>query len=212
MTKSALDSRLPWQDLLLCEAEVVSLRLRGNMAGGLAVQIRYDLGTVSATVTDSSAQQVTSRILDQDELTVLLEALRKQSQKTPRLKLVSASALHAFVSALAISLYSSGPIPFGAAAFGNVISTSDNHLVGELDLGSQTRATITDANGGLSYEIHMAGRKPGVARRLTVTQLRTLITALRIYLVGKGSAANPLWQRILGDAVKRDDALRTAGR
>lgn len=210
MTASA-DGSLAWQDLVLDEAEVISLRLRGSIRSGLQADIRYNVGTITVTITDPLTQHVSTRVLDEDESTALLAALRKQSRVTPRIKLVNAAALHSFISSLAVSLYSSGAVPFGTAAFGAVTRTGDGDLVGELAFGAESRATVTDANGALSYQLDTADPAPGSARRLSLTQLRMFISALRIYLTSQAAGANPLWQRILADAVTSASAQGGTG-
>jgi hypothetical protein len=201
MTESALGDGRQWRDLVLTEAEVLSLRLCGNTGDGLQVELRYELGTVTASVIDPSARQVSYCTLGTSDAAALLTELRSKL-KSPRPSKVGSSALHAFVSALAVALYSSGPISFGTAAFG-VVRSVGGRLVGEVDLGAQTRASITASPASdISFEMHVAGRPSGAVRNLTPAQLRSFIAALRIYLAGSDQAASQLWRQILAIAVK----------
>lgn len=211
MTSSTIECDLSWDDLVLNEAEVITLHLQARTSGNRIVDITYDHGSVLVTTSGPNTQTPAIRVLDLREVSELLAVLRKLAQKTPRLRSVNSSALHSFVGALATLVHSPGQIPFSTAYFANIRRTDDGDLDGQLALGSRVVATIYDDSGQLYFEQHAEGNPKGQRRLLSIAQLRALIAALQLRTSVANPALDPLWQQVLADAITKDDNLRKSG-
>lgn len=204
------DTKSTWAGLVLSDAEIMTLRLRGSR-GTESIEVTYEYGSVWVRSQSDSSKVQSTRPLDFGEVQALLSTLREVSRQTPRPLLVDSAALHAFIGALAQLVNSPGPLPFSMACLGSIWRLPSGEICGQLALGRDTIATIHDHAGEFSYSRHAGSQEEGTCRRLPISQLRALINALQLRLAVADASVDSLWRELLRDAVNANQQLVQQG-
>lgn len=138
------------------------------------------------------------RILDDDELGALLDALQDELDSPPDQPGLNLAVLRAFVTVLSEHLGPSATNRFEHARFGAVARDMRGAIVGHLGLGTDVVGTVHDSGGAISFEQHVVVLPPGRFRPLSQPDLDSLAAALTVFTETTPDA-DPLWRQVLDD-------------
>ncbi|HMC68031.1 MAG TPA: hypothetical protein VKJ07_02655 [Mycobacteriales bacterium] len=189
------------------QGEVLALRLTGRADPDRVQVITYQDGEFTLGLRAARPGVVVPAVLvvlDDDALSALLAALRRQVDSPPADLAPDLPALRAAVDVLEQRLGEVGAFPFEHARFADVIRDACGGIVAHLGLGIDTAGTVHDTAGAVSFSTHVVPLPPGPFRPLSRAERRTLARALTAFLDAT-PRADRLWQELL------NDLRRTAG-